>query len=63
MARKHIRTCCHICEAEGLGILGVEYRAKHLAIHTDFGMLTCPSTPSDHRWQKNFRAHARRLRR
>lgn len=63
MGRKYIRTCCHIRDSEGLEVVGVEHRAKHLAIRTGLGVLTCPSTPSDHRWEKNLRAIARRMRR
>jgi hypothetical protein len=58
---KHRRDCVHICEEVGLDVARVEYRSRHLAVHTTKGFLIFPGTPSNHRWRANMRAQARRL--
>lgn len=58
---KHRRECVRICEDEGLDVVGIENRSRHLALHTSKGVLFCPNTPSDRRWRMNMRAHVRRL--
>jgi hypothetical protein len=58
---KHLRECYRICEVAGLQVASMGHRGRHIAAHTSKGMLIFPSTPSDHRWNKNMRALARRL--
>ena len=58
---KHRRDCRTICEANGLNVLHVEHRSKHLAVVCEEGMIIMPSTPSDRRWRHNAAAQARRI--
>lgn len=60
---KHVRDCVKLCKKEGLMVLDISYRGKHLHIYCREGVIHCPCTPSDHRWQKKMRAYARRLNR
>lgn len=58
---KHRRDCRSLCEANGLTVLRVEHRAKHLAVICAEGMVIMPGTPSDQRWRHNAAAQARRM--
>jgi adenosyl cobinamide kinase/adenosyl cobinamide phosphate guanylyltransferase len=58
---KHHRDCRSICENNGLTVLRVEHRSKHLAVVCEEGMIIMPSTPSDRRWRYNASAQARRI--
>lgn len=58
---KHRRDCRSICEANGLNVLRVEHRRKHLAVVCEEGMVIMPATPSDHRWRHKAAAYARRM--
>lgn len=59
--RKHVRECIDLCAGAGLSVEGVQFRGKHLGLITDHGLIVAPCTPSDHRWQLNMRAVARRM--
>lgn len=59
--KKHIRECRSICTKAGLSQIEIYHGGKHLAIDTEFGRLTAPSTPSDRRWRYELRAAARRI--
>lgn len=58
---KHKRECLRICQVAGLNVLDLRYAGKHMAIVCSEGVLSCPCTPSDQRWARNFAAQARRL--
>lgn len=58
---RHKRECVRICRAAGLHVLALRHAGKHLAIVCSEGLLSCPCTPSDQRWARNFSAHARRF--
>jgi hypothetical protein len=59
---KYQRACLDICRDAGLRPVGVEQRGKHWAVVCTEGRLFCASTPSDHRYFRNLRRSARRLR-
>lgn len=60
--RRQLRDCRRICEAEGLPVLGIEYRGSgHIAMHTPRGVIFCSATPDDQRWRRQVAAIARRL--
>lgn len=58
---KYERECLRICFKAGLRELHIRYGGKHLKIVSSKGLVVCPSTPSDHRWQQNLRSIARRI--
>jgi len=58
---KHRRECLAICRSAGLSIIGLEMGGRHMRVVCAQGSLSCPCTPSDRRWRKNFAAQARRL--
>lgn len=58
---RHERECLRICAEAGLKSLQIRYGGKHLKIACSRGMIVCPSTPSDVRWQRNLRSIARRI--
>jgi hypothetical protein len=62
MKRKHLRECIGICQAAGLTVKRTGMRGRHMAVYCDEGFVTCPCTPSDHRWRDNLKATARKLR-
>ena len=59
--QKHKRECQNLCQSNGLTVLRLEHRRKHLAVICAEGMVIMPSTPSDHRWRIKARSHIRRL--
>lgn len=58
---KHRRECQTLCEANGLTVLRVEHRSKHLAVICAEGLVIMPSTPSDRRWRYNAAACIKRM--
>lgn len=50
-----------ICGREGLTLLSVEHRRKHMAFVCVEGTIFCASTPSDWRDERNFAARVRKL--
>lgn len=58
---KHHRDCRKLCEVNGLTVLCVEHRSKHLAVICAEGMVIMPSTPGDHRWRHKAAAYIRRI--
>lgn len=59
--RKVIREYQQLCRAEGVALLGIEQRSRHVALHFERGFLIAASSPSDHRARHNLRAAIRRL--
>jgi hypothetical protein len=58
---KHLRECTSICSDAGLTVLSIYHAGKHLKIVCREGTIACGCTPSDWRWTRKLRAHARRL--
>jgi hypothetical protein len=61
LMHKHRRDCRAICEANGLTVLRVEHRSKHLAVVCEEGLVIMPGTPGDRRWRDNAAAQVRRM--
>lgn len=60
MAKVH-REAVALCRKAGLQIVEVVHGKRHLKIVCRQGMVICASSPSDHRWQRNLLAIARRI--
>ena len=61
LMHKHKRECRTLCQTNGLTVLRLEQRSKHLAVICAEGMVIMPSTPSDRRWRRNAKAYIRRI--
>lgn len=61
LMRKVVREYQQLCHAEGVVLLGIEQRSRHVALQFERGFLIAASTPSDHRARHNLRAAIRRL--
>lgn len=59
--RKHHKECRSLCESNGLKVLRLEHRSKHLAVICEEGMIMFACTPSDHRWRHKAASHIRRM--
>jgi hypothetical protein len=58
---KHRRDCRMLCEVNGLKVLRLEHRSKHLAVVCAEGIVIMPGTPSDYRWRYRAAAYIRRI--
>lgn len=61
LMRKIVREYQQLCRAEGVALLGIKQRSRHVALQFERGFLIAASTPSDHRARHNLRAAIRRL--
>ena len=59
--KKSHREYRQLCDSEGVNLLGIEPRGRHLALQFERGFVIAASTPSDHRARLNLRAQIRRL--
>ena len=59
--KKIVRDYQKLCATEGFDLRGIAVRGGHYALQFERGTIFCPSTPSDHRNMRNFRASIRRL--
>lgn len=58
---KHFRDCRALCEANGLTVITIRHRGKHLGVLCAQGEVIVPCTPSDRRWRHYTASQARRL--
>lgn len=58
---KHMRECRAICAENGLTVIGVRHKGKHLGVMCSQGEIIVPCTPSDRRWRHYTAAQARRM--
>lgn len=60
-----VERAVEIIKTEGLKVIGRKKSKKHhkviVAVAGKLFYLVCPRTPSDYRWEKNFRAQIRRI--
>lgn len=59
--RKVVSEYQQFCRAEGVALLGIEQRSRHVALQFKRGFLIAALTSSDHRARHNLRAAIRRL--